>query len=268
MSKKNDLSFYPGVIYAPLLFVFTMWVVYWAEIRFGWRFTTYGIYPQKLEGLRGVIFGPFIHSGLQHLFNNSIPLFVLSAALFYFYRNIKWKVLLGGLLLTGLLTWAIGRPSYHIGASGIVYLLASFLFFKGIFSKQYQLTALSLVVVFLYGSLLWYVFPIDSKISWEGHLSGFLVGLIFAIFFKENYHIPEKKYEWQREDYNPEEDEFLQHFDEDGNFIETPDKTENEAEATNEPEIELDPETEAEIEKKLTIINYHFRENTEDGTSN
>ena len=134
MSKKEGLSFYPGVIYGPLLFVLSIWVVYWAEIRFGWRFTNYGIYPQRIEGLRGILFGTFIHGGLQHLFNNSIPLFVLSASLFYFYRKIKWKVLLVGLFLTGLLTWSIGRPSYHIGASGIVYLLASFLFFKGIFN--------------------------------------------------------------------------------------------------------------------------------------
>ncbi|WP_339701696.1 rhomboid family intramembrane serine protease [uncultured Marixanthomonas sp.] len=255
MSKKEPLSFYPGVIYGPLLFVLTIWVVYWAEIRFGWRFTTYGIYPQRIEGLRGVLFGPFIHGGLQHLFNNSVPLFVLTASLFYFYRKMKWSVLLGGLLLTGLLTWFIGRPSYHIGASGIVYLLASFLFFRGVFSKKYQLIALSLVVVFLYGSLLWYVFPIDTKISWEGHLSGFLVGLVFAFFFKED-KIPEKKYDWQRDDYNPEEDKFLQHFDEEGNFIEI----------TEEPNIDPKTETEieAEIEKKLTKINYYFRKNSED----
>lgn len=249
MSKKEGLSFYPGVIYGPLLFVLSIWIVYWAEIRFGWRFNTYGIYPQRIEGLRGILFGPFIHGGLQHLFNNSIPLFVLSASLFYFYRNIKWRVLLIGLFLTGLLTWSIGRPSYHIGASGIVYLLASFLFFKGIFSKQYQLTALSLVVVFLYGSLLWYVFPIDTKISWEGHLSGFLVGLAFAFIFKEN-SIPQKKYEWQREDYDPEEDEFLKHFDEDGNFIETI------------PEAE-ETEPNANEEKTSPKITYYFRINSE-----
>ena len=233
MTKKAGVSFYSGIIYGPLLFVLSIWVVYWVEIRFGLRFTSFGIYPQKIEGLRGIFLSPFIHGGLQHLFNNSVPLFVLSAALFYFYRNVKWKLLLTGLLLTGLLTWIIGRPSYHIGASGIVYLLASFLFFRGVFSKQYQLTALSLTVVFLYGSLLWYVFPIDATISWEGHLSGFLVGFVFSFFFKENT-IPTKKYEWQREDYNPEEDEFLKHFDEHGNFIESiPDTDSIEEEKTN-----------------------------------
>jgi membrane associated rhomboid family serine protease len=201
--------------------VLTMWIVFWSEIRFNWDFNFLGIYPRKASGLGGIILGPFIHSNLKHLFNNSVPMFVLSTALFYFYRNIRWKVLICGLLLCGLFTWLIGRPAVHIGASGVVYMLAAFLFFKGIFSKQYQLTALSFVVVFLYGGLLWYVLPIDTKISWEGHLSGFVVGLVLAMVFKE-IPVENKKYAWEMEDYNPEEDDFLKQFDENGNFIEKP----------------------------------------------
>ncbi len=221
MSKTKGLYFSTDVILYPLVFVLLMWVVFWAEIRYNLDFNFLGIYPRKLSGLQGIIFGPFIHGNLEHLFNNSVPLLVLSTALFYFYRNLRWKVLIYGLLFCGILTWFIGRPSLHIGASGVVYMLAAFLFFKGIFSKQYQLTALSLVVVFLYGGLLWYVLPIDSKISWEGHLSGFAVGLVLALVFKE-VPIENKKYAWEREDYNPEEDEFLKQFDENGNFIEKP----------------------------------------------
>ncbi|QNJ98026.1 rhomboid family intramembrane serine protease [Constantimarinum furrinae] len=220
MQAQNKLYFTNSTVLYPLAFVVAIWIVFWAEVRFGWNLKYYGIYPQRVEGLRGIIFGPFIHGSLSHLFNNSIPLFVLSSALFYFYRSIKWKVLLIGILVTGVLTWWIGRPAYHIGASGVVYLLAAFLFFKGIFSKQYQLTALAFVVVFLYGSLLWYVFPIDPKISWEGHLSGFLVGIALSLIFWKN-PIEAKKYVWERADYDPQEDEFLKHFDEDGNFIET-----------------------------------------------
>ncbi len=219
MQAKKPLQFSTDVILYPLLFVFLIWAVFWVEMRFNLRFTTWGIYPQKIEGLRGVLFAPFIHGSLKHIFNNSIPLLILSAALFYFYREARWKVLIIGTLLTGLLTWAFARPALHIGASGVVYMLAAFLFFKGIFSKQYQLTALSFVVVFLYGSLLWYLFPIDPKISWEGHLSGFIIGILFAFLIKKN-PVENKKYDWERADYNPDEDEFLQHFDEDGNFIE------------------------------------------------
>ncbi len=219
MDNDSKLKFTNEVILVPLCLVLMLWVVFWAEFRFGWQLKYYGIYPLKTEGLRGILFGPFIHGDLKHLFNNSIPLLVLTTALFYFYRNIKWKVLLLGILLTGLLTWLIGRPALHIGASGVVYLLAAFLFFKGIFSRQYQLTALALVVVFLYGSLLWYLFPIDPRISWEGHLSGFAVGFVFALIFRKN-PIETKKYAWEKEEFDPDSDPFLKHFDEEGNFIE------------------------------------------------
>jgi membrane associated rhomboid family serine protease len=219
MSTNKSLVFTLDVICYPLLFVFIAWIVFWVETRFKLNLNYLGILPQQPEGLRGVLFAPFIHSSLKHLFNNSIPLVVLGTALFYFYRNVRWKVFFIGFVLTGVLTWLIGRPAMHIGASGIVYLLASFLFFKGILSKQYQLTALALVVVFLYGSLLWYLFPIDPKISWEGHLSGFLAGFFLALVFRKN-PVENKKFEWEKESYNEKEDLFMQHFDANGNFIE------------------------------------------------
>ena len=111
--------------------------------------------------------------------------------LYYFYKPIANKVLVIGLLLTGFLTWSFGRPSYHIGASGVIYFLVSFIFFSGIFRKYYRLVALSLVVVFLYGSMIWYIFPVEKQISWEGHLSGFVVGFLFAIIFKNQGPQPE-----------------------------------------------------------------------------
>lgn len=220
MSAKQQLRFTPGVLGYPLMILFVIWLVFWTEVRFGLNFSKWGVFPQTLKGLRGVLFSPFIHSSLKHLFNNSIPFLVLTMSLFYFYRSIRWKVLLYGALASGMLTWLIARPAYHIGASGVVYMLAAFLIFKGIFSKQYQLTALSFVVVFLYGSLIWYLFPIDPEISWEGHLSGFAVGIFFALIFRKN-PIENKKFVWERDDYDPSEDEFLKHFDEDGNFIES-----------------------------------------------
>ena len=136
----------------------------------------------------------------------------------------------------------IGRPSYHIGASGLIYVLASFIFFKGIFTKHFRLVALSLVVVFLYGGLLWYIFPIKDGISWEGHLAGFVTGLFLAIFLKTTVP-PLKKYAWEKEGYKEEEDEFLKHFDEDGNFIE------------NKPE---------ESEDSGLKITYHYRKKDPD----
>ena len=219
MNFKTTSTIPLDFIIFPLFFVLILWIVFWIEIRFGLDFNSFGIRPRTLSGLKGIVFSPFIHGSLKHLFNNSIPLVVLGSAVFYFYRPIRWKVLLYGLIFSGFITWMIGRPSYHIGASGIVYVLASFLFFKGIFSKKYQLTALSFGVVFIYGGLLWYVFPVDATISWEGHLSGFILGFLFAFVLKGDV-IVEKKFEWERDDYNPLDDPFMQQFDEDGNFFE------------------------------------------------
>ena len=205
----------------PMFMVLLMWSVFWVEIQFGVSFNAYGIRPRRLLGLRGVVFSPFIHGSLGHLYNNTLPIAILSLTLAYFYKNTRFQVMFFGTLLSGLLTWIIGRDSYHIGASGIIYMLASYVFFKGVFAKHYRLIALSLATVFIYGSLLWYIFPIEEDISWEGHLSGFLTGLFLARVLKTEIPVS-KKYVWEEEGFDPEEDPFLKHFDEDGNFIETP----------------------------------------------
>ncbi|WMI66100.1 rhomboid family intramembrane serine protease [Aestuariibaculum sp. YM273] len=240
MKTHKHFHFSTGVIAYPLFFVLFIWVIFWAEVRFGFRLSKYGIYPQSLKGLRGVLFSPLIHGSIKHLAHNSVPLLVLSTALFYFYRPIAWKVLGYGILVSGFLTWCIGRPSYHIGASGLIYVLVSFIFFKGVFAKHYRLIALSLLVVFLYGSMIWYTMPIEKGISWEGHLSGLITGLLFAFIFKKSIAKP-KKYVWEQPDYNEDDDPFLKHFDENGNFIE-----------------HIEPEVEEEQES--IIISYSYKE--------
>lgn len=235
LKASTPFVFTTGTIGYPLLFVLLIWIVFWAEVRFGISLNRFGIRPRSIEGLRGIFFSPFIHSDIKHLFNNTIPLFVLSLSLFYFYRPISWRVLLIGFFTTGILTWLIGREAYHIGASGIIYLLASFLFFKGIFSKYYRLVALSLMVVFLYGGLVWYVTPIDPEISWEGHLSGLISGFSLALIFRRNIAMA-PKYEWEKPDYVEEDDHFMKHFDENGNFIEK--LPEEESTEEEEPRVE------------------------------
>lgn len=210
MKTNTQLKFSTQVLLVPFLFIFLIWFVYWVEIQFSYNFTRAGILPRNLSGLKGVLFSPFIHSDINHLFNNSIPLFVLLSFLIYFYRAVYIKVLFFGGLLSGLLTWVIAREAFHIGASGIVYLLFSFVFFSGIIKKQFQLVAVSLIVIFLYGSMVWYVFPIKEGISWEGHLSGFVVGLIFAYIFKQK-GIVKEEYEFKQTDFD-----LL--FDDHGNF--------------------------------------------------
>lgn len=221
MKTQEQFRFSTGVIAYPIFFVLIIWLVFWFEVRFGFRFNEFGVFPRTLSGLRGIVFSPFIHGDIEHLYHNSIPLFVLSAVLFYFYRPIAWKVIVLGVLLSGFLTWCIGRPSNHIGASGLIYVLMSFTLFKGIFARHFRLIAVSLMVVFLYGSMIWYVFPVKENMSWEGHLSGLIVGFLFALIFSRSIAKP-IKYVWEREDYLEDNDPFLKHFDEQGNFIENP----------------------------------------------
>ena len=230
MQKNDSLDFSLWMLIYPLFFGLTIWTVYWFELTFGHDFKEFGIYPRTFSGLKGVICSPFIHSNVEHLYSNTLPLMFLSAALFYFYNKISWKVLVLGILFSGFVTWLIGRPAYHIGASGLIYVLVSFIFFKGVFTKNRRLVALSLVTVFVYGSMFWFIFPVENKISWEGHLSGFIVGLVLALVFKTEV-LRKEKYEWERPDYNEAEDPFLQHFDENGNFIEKlPEEDTSEAE--------------------------------------
>lgn len=219
MSENQYFKFSLELLLPPLFAVLAIWSVFWFEVNFTVSFNPYGILPRTLVGVRGIVLSPLIHGSLEHLYNNTIPLAILTLALFFFYRDKAWKVMLWGWLLSGILTWCIGRNSYHIGASGLIYVLASFIFFKGVFEKHFRLVALSLTIVFIYGSMLWYVLPIEEGISWEGHLSGFLAGLFLARYIKITVPRP-TKYDWEKEDYDESNDEFLKHFDENGNFIE------------------------------------------------
>lgn len=211
MKTEHQLKFSPTVFTIPFLFVFAIWFVYWLEITFGWNFNKFGVYPRNFSGLKGVFSSPFIHSDTKHLFNNSVPLFVLSACLFYFYKEVAVKVLIYGGIITGLLTWIIARQSYHIGASGIVYLLFSFVLFSGIIKKNYRLVAVSFITIFLYGSMVWYVLPIKEGMSWEGHLSGLITGFVFALLYRKR-GIVKEKFEFSKT-------EFDTMFDENGNYV-------------------------------------------------
>ena len=170
----------------PFLFILIMIVVELIEHNYAIRLAKYGIYPRTLEGLKGVLFSPFIHSDWKHLINNAFPLFVLTTTLGFFYKGIAKEVFFWSWLMSGLWLWAIGRPNFHIGASGLIYALASFLFFSGFIRKHTKLMSISMFVVFLYGGMVWGIFPMEKHISWEGHLAGALAGLILAYWFKDN----------------------------------------------------------------------------------
>jgi membrane associated rhomboid family serine protease len=182
-----------------LVFVALIVFVKLAENYLGYKGIKLGVFPRTLEGLLGIITAPFIHGDWKHLFNNALPLIVLGTSLRFFYKEISKEVFFWSWLMSGLWLWSIGRPSFHIGASGLVYALASFLFFSGLIRKHTRLMAVSLVVVFLYGSLIWGIFPIKTHISWEGHLSGGIAGVLLAWWFREQGP-PTQKYQYEIEE--------------------------------------------------------------------
>lgn len=182
--------------------VLTMWLVFSLDYLFELDWYRYGIRPQEWSGLVGLITSPFLHSthDFTHILNNTFPAFLLTWLLFYHYRKIATKSFLLILLLTGIGTWFIGKPSYHIGMSGVIYGLTGFLVFSGFFRKTMRIAAISLFVVFIYGSLIWGVFPIQQGVSWEGHLSGLISGVLVAVFYREKGPQPDKmRYEIEEE---------------------------------------------------------------------
>lgn len=206
LEKKKLLS----SIYIPALLVLSMWLIKIFESLSAVSLSFLGVKPLSWEGLHGVLSMPLIHGSFNHLTANTAPFLVLGIALFYFYRQIAVKVLLGIWLLSGIWVWFSARgDSWHIGASGLIYGLSAFLFFSGVIRKDTRLAALALVVAFLYGSLVWGMFPDfypKENISFEGHTGGFVAGIIMAIYFRTKGPL-RKQYSWELEEDADAEDD-------------------------------------------------------------
>jgi membrane associated rhomboid family serine protease len=146
----------------------------------------------------------FIHGDAGHIASNSIPLIVLGMMLFYFYKKIAKAAFLWIWLISGLWLWIGGRnsiqyPTWHIGASTLVYGLATFLFFSGVFRRHLRLMVVSVLVVFLYGSIMWGIFPLQAGMSWEGHLFGAIAGMLVAFNYRKEG--PQRRiYHWEEEE--------------------------------------------------------------------
>lgn len=205
-TKIRRISF--GIAFS---IVMLMGVVFLYDYYFSLELYKFGVYPRSFSGLIGILTSPFIHStaNYSHLLNNSIPIFVLTWLLFYSYRTIAAKVFVFIYFATGIFVWLLGRESYHIGMSGVIYGLTSFLIVSGFFRKNMRIAGISLLVIFLYGSIIWGVIPLDPSISWEGHFFGFLSGMIMAGVYRKAGPQPEKyRYEIEEDLGFEYEDEF------------------------------------------------------------
>ncbi|SHF91315.1 rhomboid family intramembrane serine protease [Dysgonomonas macrotermitis] len=170
------------------IFVVIFWIIE-AVQYVGIDLSTWGILPRSVNGLVGILTSPFIHGDWEHLIANTLPFFVLSTILLSFYKRNASMYFILLWITTGILTWIIGRGAWHIGASGVIYALASFLVFGGIASRNWKLILLSIIVAFMYSGLVWGVFPQDTRISWEGHLSGAISGLIWAYLCRKSLRV-------------------------------------------------------------------------------
>ena len=194
----------------PGIFVLVMWLIKIFEVVFHVDLEGYGLTPLTWHGLTGILFAPLLHASFSHLSANTLPFFFLGGLLFYFYRPIAWKTFWGIWLITGLWVWVFARgDSVHVGASGVVYGLASFLFLSGIIRRNSKLMAITMLIAFLYGGLVWGIFPQlfpHQPISWESHLMGLLSGAILAIYYRKSGPQREE-YVWNDEEEEDNDDE-------------------------------------------------------------
>ncbi len=204
--KQEKHAFGSGIesVVVATILLLLMWLFYFLDWYLSYDFTNLGLVPKLFSGLKGVVFMPLVHSpiDIHHIINNSAPIFFLTAALIYFYRSIAYKVLIVGWILTGSFLWlfAQSRSGTHIGMSGIIYFLAAFLFTSGVLRKYFQLQVISLAVVFIYGSMIWGIFPLKEEVSWEGHLCGLITGVMMAfVFKKEGPKRPKYQFEIEKE---------------------------------------------------------------------
>lgn len=259
MDLKKEWKYFKWSVILPVTFVGLMWVIKIVEEVLMLRFGSFGVLPRDISGLKGILFSPLIHGDARvegayfgdfgHVFNNSGPMLVLGFLLIFMYRKVALKTFAIIWVLSGSLVWLFARQNYHIGASGVIYGLAAFIFFSGVFRRDVKAIALALLVAFWYGGMVWGVLPIEEGISFEGHLFGGVAGLISAILFRKVDQV--EKHKWNEpSDKAP--------------IVEDPFWVKKEKEVIEKPvvpPIQQKPKVDTELEALKRKINYDYKEN-------
>jgi len=188
----------------PFLLLSLLWSIFLIEKFYPEEFIQLGILPQHFSGLKGVFFSPLIHApkDISHILNNSFPAAILTGSLVYFYKRISFQIFSLSWILSGFMVWALASDNgnFHIGFSGVIYALAGFLFTSGTIRKYRPLQGISLFVLFIYGSMIWGIFPLKEGISWEGHLYGLFIGVVLAfVYRKKGPQAPKYQFEIEKE---------------------------------------------------------------------
>jgi membrane associated rhomboid family serine protease len=202
-SKKAQRNFRLA-LKTSLVFIGVLWSILIVDTVFGLHLARFGLRPGTLGGLAGIFTAPLLHGGFEHLLSNTLPLFISLTATLYLYPRSATRVVPLIWLGSGLLGWAIGRPTLHIGSSGLIYGLLAYVFVGGILRNDMRSVSVSLLVGFLYGSMIWGVLPTRPHMSWELHLTGAVIGVVLAFVYRKWDRAPIVRYDWEHDDSVPE----------------------------------------------------------------
>jgi len=202
-SKKAQRNFSLAMRIA-LVFVGVLWTIFIFDAVFGLQLGRFGLRPGSIPGLSGVVTAPLLHGSFEHILSNTLPMFVSLTAALYLYPRSSLRVIPLIWLGSGALAWTFGRSSLHYGASGLIYGLLAYVFVSGIIRSDMRSVSVSLLIGFLYGSMVWGVLPIREHVSWEMHLSGAIFGVLLALVYRRWDRVPQVRYPWEDDDTVPE----------------------------------------------------------------
>lgn len=202
--SKQARSSFRLALRLSLVFVGILWTIFIVDEVFGLRLGRFGLRPGSIPGLLGIVTAPLLHANFQHILSNTLPMFIAMTATLYLYPNSALRVIPAVWLGSGILAWFFARPNLHIGASGLIYGLLAFVFFSGILRRDMRSVSVSLLVGFLYGSMIWGVLPSRPQMSWEMHLTGAVVGVLMAFVFSNWDRVPVVRYDWEDDDSTPD----------------------------------------------------------------
>ena len=205
IENSSEKSWVYNALLLSVIWVVVCWIFYLTDDFLGVGLKKFGLIPRELSGLTGILSMAFLHSSWDHLIQNSLAILVLNSLLFYFYRPLSFRVFVLAFFITPVLLWLVGRNGNHIGASALLYFEFGFMVFSGFIRKNPTLMRVALVVILYYGSLVWYVFPIDKSISWEGHACGLCVGVVLSWVYK-NQGPQRRIYQYETEPELPDDE--------------------------------------------------------------